>query len=244
MTRRWWGGPGISVAIHAALFVLLLYVAANPPQVAATATGPATPLRFVSIVTPGPRGSGGGRPDAGRPRAARMPDSAPVAIVAPPSITNVEPLPAASIPVITAQSDDVLPGAPMAIDGTSVGRGSGPGAGGGRGPGIGPGEGPGVDDVYTAGVGGVSDPRLIHEVKPNFTADALRAKVQGVVVMEVVVLADGSVDPQRIRITRSLEPGLNREAIIAVRQWKFRPSQLLGRPVAARVTVELTFTLR
>jgi TonB family protein len=60
----------------------------------------------------------------------------------------------------------------------------------------------------------------------------------------VDVLANGSVDPRRIRITRSLDPGLDREATIAVRQWKFRPSMLLGQPVASRVTVELWFTLR
>jgi TonB family protein len=62
--------------------------------------------------------------------------------------------------------------------------------------------------------------------------------------MEVTVLANGTVDPASIRITRSLEPGLDREATMAVREWRFRPSQLLGRPVASRVIVELGFTLR
>ena len=109
---------------------------------------------------------------------------------------------------------------------------------------MGPGEGPGASDVYTAGVGGVSDPILIHEVRPNYTADAMRAKIQGVVIMDVVVLADGSVDAARIRITRSLERGLDQEAVTAVRQWRFRPSVYLGRPVASHVTVELGFTLR
>jgi TonB family protein len=116
----------------------------------------------------------------------------------------------------------------------------------GRGPGSGrgPGEGPGESDVYTAGVGGVGNPTLVHEVRPNYTVDAMRAKIQGVVIMEVVVLANGTVDPQSIRVTRSLGFGLEAEAVLAVRQWRFRPSTRLGRPVNARVIVELGFILR
>jgi len=166
-------------------------------------------------------------------------------LVTPQSLTNVEPPPVASVPVITAQDVDFLPGAPMPVDGSTAGRGSGPGpGGGGNGPGLGPGDGPGVGEVHVAGSGGVSNPALIHEVKPNYTADAVRGKVQGIVIMEVTVLANGTVDPGSIRITRSLEPGLDREATIAVRQWRFRPSQLLGRPVSSRVVIELGFTLR
>jgi TonB family protein len=147
------------------------------------------------------------------------------------------------MPAIATHAFDALPGASMPVDGASVGQGSGPGSGVGRGPGSGPADGSG-DDVYDSGVGGVSEPRLIHEVKPNFTVDAMRAKIQGVVIMDVVVLADGRVDPTRIRITRSLDRGLDREAASAVRQWRFRPSLRLGQPVASRVTVELAFTLR
>jgi periplasmic protein TonB len=245
MTRRWWGGPGLSVVLHAALFVVLMYVAVQPSQAIPTPPIAATPAKFVYIVRPGPSGSGGGDPLAAAPRIAHARDSAPapVPIIPPQSITNVEPPPVA-VPVIAAQDVDVLPGAPMPVDGTTVGRGSGPGAGAGRGPGMGPGEGPGASDVYTAGVGGVSDPTLIHELKPNYTVDAMRAKIQGVVIMEVDVLANGTVDPRRIRITHSLDSGLDREATIAVLQWRFRPSTLLGRPVASRVIVELAFTLR
>ena len=105
-----------------------------------------------------------------------------------------------------------------------------------------------AQDVYVLHcmpiVGGVGDPKLIYQVKPNYTVDAMRAKIQGVVTMDVEVLANGSVDPRRIRIARSLDPGLDREAAIAVRQWRFRPSRLKGRPVASRVTVELWFVLR
>ena len=74
----------------------------------------------------------------------------------------------------------------------------------------------------------------------------MKAKVQGVVEMQALVLADGSVDPSRIRVTRSLDArmGLDQQAIIAVKQWRFRPGTRKGQPVAVWVNVELTFTLR
>jgi TonB family protein len=243
MARRWWGGPGISVILHAALLVVLVFAAVQPSQLAATAAIAARPMKFIYTAAPGREGSGGGQPTAAAPRAAHLPESAPVTVAAPRSMPNVDQ-PVAAVPAIATQDVDVLPGAPMALDGSTPGRGSGPGRGGGHGPGMGPGDGPGAGDVYAAGVGGVSNPALIHEVRPNYTGDAMRAKIQGVVIMDVVVLENGLVDPDRMRITRSLDPGLDKEAIIAVRQWRFRPSTLLGQPVASRVTVELAFTLR
>jgi TonB family protein len=64
--------------------------------------------------------------------------------------------------------------------------------------------------------------------------------------MEAVVLADGTIDPNQIKITRSLDStfGLDQQAIIAVKQWRFRPGLYKGQPVPVRVNVELTFTLR
>jgi protein TonB len=246
MTRRWWGGPGISVVLHAALLVALIYAAAHPPRVAATAATASRRTRFVFTVTPAAGGGpGGGAPTAAAPRPAHLPErSRPLETIAPRALTTVDPLPVAPVPVIATPDVDFVPGAPMAVPGTTLGKGAGPGAGGGNGPGLGPGEGPGIGDVYEPGVGGVTDPKLLHEVKPSFTADAMRAKIQGVVVMEVVVLADGTVDPSRIRITRSLDRGLDQQAVIAVSQWRFRPSERLGKAVASRVLVELAFTLR
>jgi TonB family protein len=247
MNRRWWGGPGISILFHAALLLAFIYAAARPSPIDATAAVASRRTKFIFTVAPGSGSAraGGGDPQSGAPRPAHMPETRPLDTAAPQTMTRVEPIPVGAVPTITTQDVDTLPGAPMPVDGTAVGPGAGPGGGGGRGPGNGPGEGPGADgDVYDSGVGGVSDPTLIHEVKPNFTVDAMRAKIQGVVIMDVVVLADGSVDGARIRITRSLDPGLDQQAMIAVRQWRFRPSLRMGRPVASRVTVELAFTLR
>ena len=87
---------------------------------------------------------------------------------------------------------------------------------------------------------------LVKEVKPNYTGDAMRAKLQGVVEMECIVLPDGTVDPKSIKITRSLDStfGLDQQAIVAVKQWRFRPGTFKGQPVPVIVNVELTFTLR
>src|SRR5262245_8506306 len=125
MTRRWWGGPGISVVLHAALFVVLMYVAVHPSQVIPTPAIAATPAKVVYIVRPGPAGAGSGVQNAAAPRQAHMRESVPVEIAAPRSITNVDPPPVAAVPLIAAQDVDVLPGAPMPVDGTTVGRGSG-----------------------------------------------------------------------------------------------------------------------
>jgi periplasmic protein TonB len=125
-------------------------------------------------------------------------------------------------------------------DGTGINGGRGPGGGqGGRGPG----EWTGDDDGVWPG-NGVSWPRLVQEVKPNYTADAMRAQLEGLVELEIVVLPDGSVG--RVSIIRSLDSrfGLDAEAIKAVRHWRFDPARRAGKAVAARVGVELSFNLR
>ena len=128
----------------------------------------------------------------------------------------------------------------------------GPGADGGRGPGIGRGDGDQLGDTDGPGTGdgewrpgnGVTWPRLVREVKPNYTPDAMRAQVEGMVELDILVLADGSVG--RVNIVRSLDArfGLDQEAINAVRRWRFDPGRRLGKAVATRVAVELSFNLR
>ena len=90
----------------------------------------------------------------------------------------------------------------------------------------------------------VTAPRVVKEVKPAYTAEAMRAKVQGVVWLRCIVLPDGTVG--RVEVARSLDStfGLDHEAVKAARQWRFMPGTRLGEPVSVRVTIELTFTLR
>jgi TonB family protein len=97
--------------------------------------------------------------------------------------------------------------------------------------------------IYKAG-NGVTLPQVVREVKPKYTPAAMQAKIQGSVWLECVVGRDGKVTD--IEVTKSLdtEYGLDDEAVAAARQWEFRPGQKDGKPVAVRITLELTFTLK
>jgi TonB family protein len=126
--------------------------------------------------------------------------------------------------------------------GGGVGTGTGTGIGSGEGPGLGPGSGGGVGGGFYRPGGGVTPPTLISQVKPTYTPEALLHRIQGSVVLELVVTRDGL--PSNIRITQSLDPrGLDEQAIGAVRQWRFAPGRLGGTPVDVLVTVVLDFSI-
>lgn len=154
-------------------------------------------------------------------------------------------------PLASGSFDQIgLPNAGVAF-GTSTGPGSGGGVGTGTGTGIGPGQGPGLGPGSGGGAGGgvyrpggaVTKPRLLSEVKPTYTNDALSAKIQGSVWLEVVVTTEGRA--ANIRVLRSLDPdGLDEQAIAAVRQWRFEPGRLAGDAVNVTVIVVLDFQIR
>jgi TonB family protein len=97
--------------------------------------------------------------------------------------------------------------------------------------------------AYTGPGGAVTAPRVIREVKATYTNEALSQKVQGTVVLELVVRADGRTSD--IRVIRALDPGgLDEQAIIAASQWRFEPGRLASRPVDVLVTVMLDFWIR
>lgn len=87
-------------------------------------------------------------------------------------------------------------------------------------------------------------PRLLKEVRPNYTAEGIRAKIQGIVVLECVVAPDGTVS--HAQVVRSLDStfGLDDEAVKAARQWRFSPGTYKGQPVPVLVSIEMTFTLQ
>jgi TonB family protein len=91
---------------------------------------------------------------------------------------------------------------------------------------------------------GVSLPRLLTEVKPQYTKEAMDAKIQGTVWLRAVVLASGDVGD--VKVVQSLDDkyGLDRNAVTAAGQWKFVAGRKDGEPVAVEVTIEMTFTLK
>ncbi len=127
------------------------------------------------------------------------------------------------------------------IDG-GVGDGAGRGIGEGRGAGVGPGTGGGTGGGPYRPGSGISPPAIAHEVKPDYTEDARRRHVEGDVVLEVIVLADGSVGS--VRVVRGLGYGLDDNAVQALRRWRFHPAQRHGVPVDVLVEVAMEFRLR
>ena len=92
--------------------------------------------------------------------------------------------------------------------------------------------------------GDVFWPKDIRQSKPQYTDDALRQKIEGIVELEVVVLSDGTVGPVRIVKSLDKEYGLDNEAVRAARQWVFKPGQLHGANVAVIVPMQLEFRSR
>jgi protein TonB len=178
----------------------------------------------------------------------------PVTTASVPAVEDVPPLPSIVLdakPLASGLFDQIGLPTGGVMSGTSTGPGSGGGVGtgsrtgmgSGRGPGLGPGSGGGTGGgIYRAG-GAVSAPRLIKEVKPRYTSEALANRIQGTVVLEVIVTGDGCAS--QIRIVRSLDAGgLDDEAVAAVAQWRFEPGRLGGAPVDVLVTIMLDFTIR
>jgi len=93
----------------------------------------------------------------------------------------------------------------------------------------------------TYGSGWPTKPRPIYSPGPEFSEHARKAKIQGTVVLKVVVDANGDVAD--VHIVRSLEDSLDLKAIEAVRTWKFKPGTEDGAPVKSEITVEVDFHL-
>jgi TonB family protein len=98
--------------------------------------------------------------------------------------------------------------------------------------------------VYLSTLSGISLPQVVKEIRPSYTEQALRAKIQGVVELQAVVDVDGHVD--RVRVTKSLDSvlGLDAAAIEAAKGWHFKPGQLNGQPVPVAVILVLQFKIR
>jgi protein TonB len=97
------------------------------------------------------------------------------------------------------------------------------------------------DTIYEAGPG-ITMPVVIHEVKPEYTKQAMAERVQGLVQMTVVVRPGGK--PSDIEVVKSLHPDLDRAAVEALEQWTFKAGAREGKQVPVRVTIEMTFTLK
>jgi len=269
--RKFGHAFGVSIALHGVFLVLVLLLAgtarpaerpADPPTF--VTIGPYHVQPPEPTTTRGGGGGGGGSPAPAARKPLEIPrhrpaDPVPIASTAPRS----EPVP---LPILDApiQTDfaSVMQAAGSSIvslaayggggrggglgegTGGGVGPGSGGGAGGGSGGGVGRGTGRGFGEgAYRLGAG-IMEPKLLRLIPPKYTGTAMRAKIQGTVQLEAVVLPSGTVG--EIRIVRSLDRsfGLDDEAIKAAREWLFTPGRdASGRPVPVVVTLILEFRI-
>lgn len=248
-----------SAFTHVGGFLLVLFIIDNlgvtPPSTRPLDDEPSKVV-WLNATGPGRDGDGGdGKPQAARQANHSTRDTMTLPAATPPELAQVpledgpKPDPEINIQAMTTSAGVVeLPGSVIGlptvsslgndtVGGAGIGtgpRGSGFGAGSNRGSG---------NDAFGPG-NGVTMPTVLSEVKPSYTAEAMRAKVQGAVMVEAIVREDGSVG--QVRIVRSLDRtfGLDEEALRAVKNWRFRPGQRQGRNVAVIVEIELTFTLR
>jgi protein TonB len=253
----------ISVATHVVIIALILWafmvvktaVTKKKEQVTNIDVPP-----FMPIAPNGPQmggGGGGGSHDIIQSPKGRLPEFKEQPIVPPMVIKNDHPK-LAEEPAIMMPKDIQLPnnnlpnlGDPRtsvvgpASNGSGSGAGMGTGSGGGIGSGKGNGYGPGEGGGYGGGLyhvgGGVSAPQLIFSPDPEFSDEARRAKYQGVCVVSLIVDAQGN--PQRVAVVRHLGMGLDEKAVEAVKQYKFKPATLQGKPVPVEVNIEVNFRI-
>jgi TonB family protein len=85
----------------------------------------------------------------------------------------------------------------------------------------------------------VTAPFVVAKAPPSYTEEARLAKLEGAVLLSVVVGADSQ--PRDIMVARPLGLGLDEEAVENVRAWQFKPGARNGKPVAVLVKVEVFF---
>lgn len=262
-------GKGSSVAatfIHAAVIagIILFAIAAHNHAIVAPKVH-VTPVLirpYIPITTPTPKpmggGGGGGEHHVVEPTKGHLPKIVKTTPIVKPQLLVVDHpklavQPAIKMPQQVRIPDSKMPnmGMPqstqvaMASQGPGTGSGFGASSGGGIGMGSGNGVGVGSGGGYGGGVmsvgGGVSAPRLIHSVDPEFTNEARAANVQGAVAIQLIVDARG--EPQNIHVVKHLGMGLDEKAIEAVRQYRFSPALFQGHPVAVQMVINVNFHL-
>ena len=192
---------------------------------------------MVWIPDPRPAASSGG----GQPVPTKAPKpGAPVPEHAP-SIAEPETI----VPEREPEPQTTVAAVPSAAPATTDTGAASAGVGTTPGPGIGSERGPGSggDGIYPIG-NGVTAPIPLRRPQPAYTAEAMRARLQGVVVLNCVVRPDGRCSDIRIMKSLDMTFGLDDQAIASAREWRFRPGTRMGEPVPVLVTLEIGFTIR
>lgn len=255
------GGGSLLVHVTGVALLVVLGSAGKPVARKVSQTvrliTPDTPvwfkIRTATLRKPG--GGGGGGRDTLPASRGEAPRAARRQFVPPAAVLN-NPNPVLPVQPSLAMADLDLPRLNMNVWGDpnsrytvpsngpgrrgGIGSGEDGGVGNRFGPRFGPRDGEGSVGVYAPG-GGVSWPAILYKVEPEYSEEARKARLEGVLIVSVVVDEQGL--PRDFRIIRPLGLGLDEEAVKAIRQWRFRPGMKDGHPVAVRVPIEATFRL-
>ncbi|HEY4356970.1 MAG TPA: energy transducer TonB [Acidobacteriaceae bacterium] len=244
----------MALGAHAAVILLIAVVVAAKVQIAAPVRPTMAAVDLTVPVPPPPMpksatmGGGGGQHDLTAATQGHLPKPAKDQIVPPMAPPTIPPRLAVE-PTVVMQPDlkiaeNNMPnlGLPNStLHGVSLGNGSGTGIGAGNGPGVGPGSGGNVGGGVMHWGGAIKAPVVIHQADAEFSEEARKAKFSGNV--EVYLWVDEQGNPSHIRVARGVGMGLDEKAIEAVRQYKFKPATLNGKPVKVDLTIEVDFRI-
>jgi protein TonB len=248
-----------SLGIHAGAILLLFALASNKaiPVAIHNAVPLVDPMLAPLIHPAHSSGGGGGTRMVLPPSKGVLPPRANRQFV-PPSAVPPDAAKLTMQPTIIAPPDATVPqtgpyGDPLGKLGLAS---NGPGGGGGIGigtrGGVGVRDGPGAlsgeccgiggpSGPFTSGIDGVTAPKVIYQVEPQYSEEARKAKVSGIVILDLVVDREGR--PQAIHVISGAGLGLDEKAIEAVQQWRFKPGSKSGKPVPVHARVEVNFRL-
>jgi TonB family protein len=89
---------------------------------------------------------------------------------------------------------------------------------------------------------GVSQPTILYKQEPEYTPEAKDAGIEGTVLLKAEISAEGRAE--NIRVAKSVDPGLDANAVTALSNWRFKPGMKDGKPVAVYASIEITFRLK
>jgi protein TonB len=237
--RRRWRVLPLAVLLHAGVLWGVVFAGywsveeVREPQFAAVFHVLLEPPAAAAAPPRGPEAEPGRPPEPQPP-----PDETPQPVLDPQApIPDPPALPTEPGPTVVAAATGPAGGDPQGAEdgvpwGIPDGRGQGPGDV------VGAVEGEG--DVIRLHAG-MTPPQILHRVAPVYTETARRARVEGIVILEAVIDSRGTID--QVVVRKPLGFGLDQRAVEAVRQWRFLPARLNGRPVAVYFTLTVRYDL-
>lgn len=99
-----------------------------------------------------------------------------------------------------------------------------------------------VYELHNARENGIQAPKGIYMPEAEYTDQARRKKISGVVLLSFVVAKDGAVHDASV--TKGVEESLDKQSLNTVSKWKFQPATRNGQPVAVRIQAEMSFRIR